>query len=69
MGFFLVVWCVYANVDMVAVQHSAVAYVVVLGNVHLTSWRNPFDPNATDMMSDGDLRTSQVHQLLKICTP
>ena len=28
--------CAYANVDMVAVQHSAVAYVVVLGNVHIT---------------------------------
>ena len=56
-------WCVYANVVMVAVQHSAVAYVVVLGNVHITSWHNPSDPNATDMILDGDLRTSQVHYL------
>ena len=46
---------------MIAVQHSAVAYAVVLGNVHITPLHNPSDPNATDMTLDGDLRTSQGH--------
>ena len=46
---------------MVAVQHSAVAYILVLGNVHVTPWHIPFDPNVADMRLDGNLRTSPIN--------
>ena len=59
-GFFFH-WCVYANADMVTVQHSAVAYMLALGNVHITPWHNPFNPNVADLRLDGNLRTSPIN--------